>query len=57
MGNGFPETSVNKIDIKKFDENFSRIDFSAILGKKCEDCEKEECECEEDDFSSEYSLS
>jgi hypothetical protein len=29
MGNGFSETSVNKIDVKKFDENFNKIDWSA----------------------------
>lgn len=30
MGLNFKETSVNKIDQKKFEENFNKIDWSAI---------------------------
>lgn len=44
MGNGFAETSVNKIDQKKYEENFNKIDW----GKLKED-EKEESDEEEEE--------
>jgi hypothetical protein len=38
LGINFKETSINKMDKKKYDENFAQIDW----GKK------KECECSED---------
>jgi uncharacterized protein YpuA (DUF1002 family) len=36
MGVDFKETSVNKVDLKKFEENYNKIDW----GKKKCDCHK-----------------
>lgn len=46
MGLSFAETSVHKIDTKKYDENFSKIVWDKSLLSECEECGEEICTCE-----------